>query len=237
MKTYSSAITNYRAAQREFWQIVFLSIKVRDRSTGDSEWFHFSSRDENETVQVRDPQTGSLEYRDYIGGGCIVGMDQLVRSEGTGVRNFSVTLSAVSDDVQDMIQGYDCRDAVVEVHVGEGEDSTGLMVDTPVCEFEGFVDTVDRQDGAAPVEATEPAPSVFVVSMTSHIATLLRINPDMRSHEVGEERGGDDIFIHSDAANQWDIMWGKRGHRHKDGDGGDGKDKRSGDDPNIWGRR
>jgi hypothetical protein len=236
MKIYPNAITTYRTAQKEFYQINLLSFKVRDRASGNPQWFHFSNRDENETIQVRDQSTGALEFRDYVGGGSVVGMDALIRSEGTSVRNFSLTLSGASEEVLDMIQGYDCREAVFEWHIGEGEEGTGLMVDTPVCEFEGFVDAIEHEDAAIDFEASTPAASGFAVSITSHVSTLQRANPDMRSHEVGQERSGDDIFLHSDAANHWDVMWGKRGHRHKDNDGGDGRDRPT-EPGDPWGHR
>jgi hypothetical protein len=119
MKTYSTPITNYRAAGREFYQVDLLSFKVRDRTTGDPQWFHFSSRDYDEEIEVIDQVTGDAELRSYFGGGHIVSLDPIIRSEGTQVRNFSLVLSGTSDQVQDMIQGFDCRGAVFEWRVGE----------------------------------------------------------------------------------------------------------------------
>lgn len=225
MKTYSSPLSSYRAAGREHYQINLVSFQVRDRGTNALVWKHFSSRDYNETINVINQSSGAPEARDYVGGGALVAMDPLIRSEGTGVRNFSLVLSATSTDVLDMLQGYDARDAVFEWHIGEADGETGLLVDTPVCEFEGFVDAADRSDAALGITSGEPSEATFTVSVTSHISTLQRANPDMRSHEVGQERSGDDIFAYTGAANQWAVLWGKRGHRHKDRDGGDGRDR------------
>jgi hypothetical protein len=241
MKTYSSDISAYRGAQREYYQIDLLSFKVRDRSTGDPHWFHFSSRDNDETISVIDQESGDAEFRDYFGGGHIVALDPLVRSEGTGVRNLQLVLSGTSDEVQDMIEGYDCRDAVFEWRIGEGRDDTGLLIDTPVVEFDGFVDTADREDAAVAVDGDEPADTNFRVSVVSHIAALQQANPDMRSHEVGQERNDDDIFLYAGEANTWDVLWGKGGHKHKhDGPGGGGghhgKNGHS-PDPQPWGHR
>lgn len=238
MKTYSSAISNYRAAQREYWQIDLLSFKVKDRTTGDPQWYHFSSRDEDEAITVIDQATGDPDLRSYFGGGHIVAVDQLVRSEGTGVRNFTLVLSGTSDPVLDMIQGYDCRDAVFEWRIGEGEDSTGLLVDTPVLEFEGFVSTIDREDGAVAIDGNDAgASTVFRVSVVSHIDTLQRANPDMRSPEIGQERSGDDIFLYAAESNTWDTLWGKKGHQHKrDGEGRHGRDGGHSPDLSDWGR-
>jgi hypothetical protein len=241
MKTSSSDTAAYRGAQREFYGIDLLSFKVRDRDTGDPQWFHFSSRDTDETISVVNQVTGETEFRDYYGGGHIVSLDPLVRSEGTVIRNLQLVLSGASDEVQDMIQGYDCRDAVFEWRIGEGVDDTGLMVDTPELEFEGFVDTADREDGALTIDSAAPADTNFKVSVVSHIATLQRANPDMRSREVGQERSDDDIFQFAGEANTWDVLWGKKGQKHKHdgpsgGGGHHGKNEHS-PDPQPWGHR
>lgn len=214
MKTYSTAITSYRTGNGGYWQRNFLTFVVRDRTTLAAVTYNFWDGDDNVTVEVRNQSTGALEFRDYWGGGHLLELDPIVRSEGTGVRNISIRLSGVSTQVLDMIQGYDCRDAVFEWHVGEAEESTGILVDTPVCEFEGFIDTVSLTDGSIDVQGGQ-AESSFEISIASHISTLLRPNPDVRSLEVGQERSGDDIFAYADAANTWMILWGKGGKKHK----------------------
>jgi hypothetical protein len=239
MKTYSTAIGNYRAALREFGQVDLLSFRVRSRnSPSEQVWFNFSSRDDDETIFVTDLATGDSEPRDFFGGGHIVALDPLVRSEGTGVRNFTLVLSGASESVLDMIQGYDCRDAIIEWRIGEAEDDTGLLVDSAVLEFEGFVDTIDREDAALTFDGGQPADSNFKVSVSSHIAALQRPNPDMRSPEIGQDRSDDDIFLYAGAANTWTILWGKEGKKGGGKDPGDkdGRDPRP--DPHVdgWGR-
>lgn len=236
MKTYSTALANYRGALKEFGQVDLLSFKVKDRTTGDPQWYNFSSRDEDETIFVTNLATGDSEARDFFGGGHILALDPLVRSEGTGVRNFTLVLSGASDKVKDMIQGYDCREAAVEWRIGEADEDTGLLVDTAVLEFEGFVDTVDREDGALTVADDQPADSNFKVSVVSHIAALQRANPDMRSPEIGQDRSGDDIFQYAAESNTWTILWGKEGKKGAGKNHGDGKGRdRHPNDYDPWG--
>lgn len=235
MKTYSSSISNYRAAGKQFEEIDYVSFQVRDRSTNALVWKHFTTRSYDETVQVVNQSTGSLENRSYVGGGTIVAVPSVVRSEGTKARAMSFTLSGTSTPVLDMIQGYDARDAVIELHIGEADQDTGLLIDTPVCEFEGFVTTIDREDGGVAIDSAEPADSNFTVSVTSHIATLSRINPDMRSREIGQERSSDDIFRFAAASVMWRPKWGKKDHRYRDQRNGDGRDPRPPKDG--WGNR
>lgn len=235
MKIYSTAINNYRAAQRGFWQRNFFTFVVRDKSTGAAVTYNLWDGDDNVTVQVVNQNTGALEYRDYFGGGQIVSVNPIVRSEGTGVRNISVRLSGASPQVLDMVQGYDCRDAVFEWHIGEAEESTGILVDTPDCEFDGFVDTIDLSDGAVDPNGGQ-AESNFDVSGSTYMTTLLRTNPAVRSKEFGNDRSGDGILSHSDAANQWTMLWGKKGRSKNGGSDGDGRDKPSNPNP-VYGHR
>lgn len=227
MKTYSSAITNYRDNGGQYQQIDYLSFRVRERGTNDLVWMHFTSRDYDETVQVVSQTTGELTSRDYLGGGRIVSIPSLVRTGGTKARSMTYTLSGTSDDVLDMLQGYDARDAAFEHHVGEAHQDTGLLIDTPVCEFEGFVTTADREDEGVAIDKGDPANSNFLVSVTSHISTLTRTNPDVRSHEIGQERSDDDVYKFAAASVQWRPKWGKKDHRYRDQKGGDGKDNRT----------
>lgn len=233
MKTYSSAITAYRTANGGFWQRNFLTFTVRDRTTGDPAYYHFWDGDDNVSVYVIRPSDGATVLRDYFGGGHILALDPIVRSAGTGIRNTSLKLSGVSTQVLDMIQGYDCRDGAFEWHVGEAEQDTGKLVDTPVIEFEGFVDTVEHEDGAVDFGGGQ-AESAFTVSIAPHISTLLRTNPDVRSRAVGQERSGDEIFKYASAANTWNPVWGKGGKQH----GGKNRRRRRNrdrpDNPDTW---
>ncbi|MBL0374039.1 hypothetical protein JJB09_18620 [Rhizobium sp. KVB221] len=241
MKIYSSAINSYRNGLKTFNAVHLISFRVRNRSDNTRVWFNFSSRDYNEMIQVVDQSNGSLEYRDYWGDGAIVGADPIVRSEGTGIRNFSVSLSAVHTAVLDMVRGYDARDALVEYNIGEVDEATGLLVDTPVCEFVGYLDSGAFQTGEINPLTSETAESTFPLSINGHKAALLQTNTDMLSRSVGQERSGDDIFRYVDEAPTWNILWGKGGKNKRNvvsHHGTGGKDPRSEPPatPHTWGR-
>jgi len=228
MKTYSSAINNYRASRQQYYAVNLFAFRVWDAVTHAGTWFYFSSRDENETYQVIDPATGALHAIDCWGGGQILDVDPLIRSSGTQIRNLAVVLNGASDQVRDMVQGYDCRDAVAYWYIGEVEENSGLLVDNASLEFEGFINSIDFTDSAVDVYSSAGAPSSFSVSLVSHISTLQLANPDMRSYEIGQERSGDEIFLHTDAAPHWTLLWGKKGRNKKHGgDGGAGDSDQS----------
>lgn len=220
MKTYPSAVVAHRAASKEFYTIHFLSFRVRDNE-GTHIWKCFSTRVENETVEVLNTLTGETTYRDYVGGGTIVSTDPIVRSEGLTITNMQVLLSGTSPEVLDMVYGHDCRDAMVQWHVGEGEEGTGLLLAAPEIEFDGFVVDIERSDAAIGADGAEPSDSVIAVTLAGHMHALDRSNPEIRSYESGKERQGaepgdeDEIFRYAHEANQWDTPWGREGRRDK----------------------
>lgn len=223
MKNYSSAINNYRDSKQQFYAVNIFAFQVYDPVTHAGTWYYFSSRDENETFQVIDPTTGALHAIDCWGGGQILGVDPLIRSGGTTIRNLTMVMNGASQQVRDMVQGYDCRAGIALWYIGEVEENTGLLVDNAALEFEGFIDTIDFQDSAVDVYSNAGAQSSFSIVLVSHISTLQGANPDMRSYEIGQERSGDEIFLHTDAVPHWTLLWGKEGKNKKRG-GGSGED-------------
>lgn len=225
MRTYSTALNNYRTAGKAFWPVHFISFRVKDKVTPASlTWCHFCTGEDNLTVSVTDPDTGGLVSRTFAGSGHIIQMGDVVRSEGAVIRSHSFTLSGASTLVQDMMYGYNCREALFQWFIGELDQDSGLLIDEPQCEFVGFVNTMEPKESPLSVDSTDNAESYVTVSVDSLSAALTDRNYDMRSVDVSEVRGGDKIFSFAGAAHHWNIRWGKEKKREKNrkDDGGDG---------------
>lgn len=217
MRVYSTPITNYRNAGKAFWPIHFISFLVKD--TDDPDLLtraNFCTSDENMTVTITDPDSGDPDERTFAGGGHIVKMGDLVRSEGAIIRTHSFTMSGASTLVQDLVHGYNCREALFQWFVGELDQDTGLLIDEPPCEFVGFVNTIDLNEGALSPDGDGIADSVFQVAIDSLAAALTDRNYDMRDFDVGKARSGDKFFQYSDSAHHWNVRWGKEKKREKD---------------------
>lgn len=228
MRTYSTLLTNYRAAGKAFWPVHYISIRVKDRDNPLAfTWCNFCTFDENMTVTITDPDTGLPVTRTFAGGGHIVKMGDLVRSEGAVIRSHVFTMSGASTLVQDMIHGYNCREGLFQWFIGEFDQDTGLLIDEPPCEFVGFVNTIDLNDSAQTVDGAEASDSLVNISVDSLAAALTDRNYDMRDDEVGKTRGGDRFFEYADSAHHWNILWGKEKKRERDkkgkNDGSGGK--------------
>lgn len=235
MRTYPTELTNYRNAGKAFWPIHFVSIKVKEvADPSDFVWCNFCTSDDNMTVTITDPDTDGADERTFAGGGHIVKMGDLVRSEGAVIRSHSFTMSGASSLVLDMVHGYNCREALFQWFTGELDQDTGLLVAEPQCEFVGFVNTIDIRDAALSVNGGDTAQSDINISVDSLAAALTDRNYDMRDDEVGKTRDGDRFFEFADSAHHWNIRWGKekkrekhkKGNKHKGGgkggSGGDG---------------
>jgi hypothetical protein len=225
MRIYSTAITNYRNSGKPFWPIHFISFTVKDLNDPLSlTRMNFCTAEDNMTVTVTDPDTGLPSERTFGGGGHILNMGDLTRSEGAVIRSHTFTMSRASTLVQDMVHGYDCREALFQWFIGELDADTGLLIDEPPCEFVGYVNTIDLTDGALIVDSDASADSVYRVSVDSMAAALTDRNYDMRDDEVGRTRGNDRIFQYADSAHHWNIRWGKGKKRERDRNGkNDGK--------------
>jgi hypothetical protein len=229
MRVYSSALTNYRNAGKAFWPVHFISFRVKDVDNPLSlTWCHFCTSDDNMTVTITDPDTDETDERTFAGGGHIVKMGDLTRSEGAIIRSHSFTMSGASTLVLDMVHGYNCREALFQWFIGELDQDTGLLIDEPPCEFVGFVNTNDLRDTALTTEGGDTAESTINISVDSFAAALTDRNYDMRDFEVGKARGGDRFFEYADSAHHWNIRWGKEKKREKDKKGKDGREKGGG---------
>lgn len=229
MRTYSTALTNYRNAGKAFWPIHFISFRVKSVDNPLAfTWCHFCTSDDDFTVTITDPDSNETDERTFAGGGHIVKMGDLTRSEGAIIRTHSFTMSGTSTLVQDMVHGYNCREALFQWFTGELDQDTGLLIDEPPCEFVGFVNTIDLRDAAMSIDGGDNPESVFNVSVDNLSAALTDRNYDMRDDEVGKTRGGDRIFEYADSAHHWNIRWGKEKKREKDKKGKDGREKGGG---------
>ena len=225
MKTYSSAITAYRAAGKAFLPVDFISIRVKAlEDPEDLTWVHFCTADEDMTIDLVNPDNGNTISRTFLGGGHIVALPELVRSEGAVIQSHAFTFSGASDDVLNIVHGHNCREAPFQWFVGECDQDTGLLLDMPACELVGFINAAEVSDGAIEIDSSAPAESVISILVDSLAAALTARNYAMRSQEASESRSDDLFYQFTGSAPHWSDRWGKEKKSEKDRKGGSDKD-------------
>lgn len=221
MIEYDPAVVSYNADGKPYWEVDFLYIEGRDKETDAIMNFYFSNLRRDETVGIHDPQTDSTLNRPYLGGGHIVTLPPIKRSQALTIDQHVIELSLVSADVKNMIYGYNLTRAHFEWHKGQLSSETGKLLALPLCEFYGFLDGIDDKT-QAPDDKGKMISTVSI-SVVPHHAELEYSNQIFRSYEEGKKRDGDEIFLWVDEVGDWMIPWGKS--KHKAGDGGHKKDK------------
>lgn len=230
MRTYPTETVNYRAAGRAFWPVHFVTIIGKDKTDpSDLIQFNWTTADDNMTVTVTDPDTETPVSRVFGGGGHLIQMGDLTRSEGAVIRSHSFTMSGASSLVRDMVYGYNLQEALFQWFIGEVDQETGLLLNEPPCEFVGIVNTVEFREGALAVDGQDASDAYCHISVDSLAAKLTDRNYDMRTVDVSESRAGDKFFEYAGAAHHWNIRWGKEKKRERDRKGGkDGQGNKGG---------
>lgn len=187
----------------------FLWIVVRSFETGDpvadGVWSGLGQR----TFDVINPNTGGTTSRTYFGSGNLVQISAIPLVANVTVQSVTIKLSQVADRMNELVRGYDCDQAQVEIHRGLFQKANPrVMVAPAFCRFVGFVDKLDIK---TPAEGGDGA---VTLTCKSHTQELRRANADMRSHESQQLRlAGDAFFADSHVAPSWDQFWGRAAGR------------------------
>ena len=183
----------------------FLWIVARDRTSGDPVTDGLWSDVGPTTADVIDPDTGLTQSRAFTGAASLVSISAVPLVSNLSVQNITITLSQVSDHVRNLVQGYDVKQAKVEIFRGLFDPDTRELADPAPPRFFGFIDEVRI---STPKEGEE---GNVTVTCTSHTQELTRSNPDTRSHESQILRLDGDAF-YRDTANvsEWEQWWGKK---------------------------
>jgi len=179
-------------------------LTARDRSTGDPETGGFWSDLYSRTVTVVDPNTGATASRDYTGLGSLLDVQGITGASDLSAKAATVRLSQVDADVEQMIRGYDLRQAPIEIHFALFTPGTGELVANPYARFVGFVDEATIE---TPVENTEGG---VTLRCMSHSRELTRSNSDVRSDKSQRRRNADDTGLkYVSVMGDLTLNWGK----------------------------
>ena len=203
MRYVPPAVAAARAARVSTHVEVLVWILARNRSTGEVESMGLWSGDD-----VVDFTIGA-ETRTYYGAGALLEVPDIQASTGLEVRTISLTLAAMSPEVETLIRGYDVRFGAVQIHRAEF-GPTGALLGEPERIFKGFVN-------GAPITTPEiGGTGSAALQCVSHSRVLTRHGSVTKSDQVQQSRGGDRFRRYGTLTAAAAIYWGEKKGRGSD---------------------
>lgn len=198
-----AALAERRLVARDFLWIVVRSFETGD-AVADGQWSDVG----NITVDVVNPNTGGSVSRSYFGSGTLIQISDVPLVANLTVQTVAISMSQVSDRVQELVRAYDCKQAQVEIHRGLFDPDSRALVSPAECRFVGFVDTIEIKT------PSENEAGSVILNCKSHSQELTRANSSTRSHADQQARlEGDTFFEDAPVVPLWELFWGRTAGR------------------------
>ena len=174
--------------------LVFVSAK--NRATGDIEQLGLWTGDDHQQFTI------GGQVRTYFGAGNVLDVPPVRTEIGLDVRRYRIGLSAISNEVQTLLRGYDPKGAPVEVHRAEF-DGSGNLIAEPERIFRGWVNGAPITTGAMGGQSTA------ALECVSNTRMLTIYGSATKSDEVQRLRQGDRFRRYATAASSATVYWGE----------------------------
>lgn len=197
---------NYAALQaRELVARDFLWLVARNRSTGASFSYGFWSDVGDVSAPMLNPNTGLSETRNFEGSGTLIQISDIPLVANLTVQTITVSVNQIDPAVENIVRGYDLKQARVEVYRGLFSPVSRQLVAPAINRFIGYVDQVEIN---TPKEGEEGG---ITLTCASHSHEFTRYNPSTRSHEDQKLRDpDDDFFVDASTVGSWEHFWGQK---------------------------
>lgn len=183
----------------------FLWLTARSLQTGAPFSYGFWSDIGDVSAPVLNPNTGLSETRNFEGSGTLIQISDVPLVSNVSVQNVTIQMSQLDPAVENIVRGYDLKQAPVEIYRGLFDPNSRQIVAPALCRFVGFVDTL---------EITTPKENeAGGISLTcaSHTQEMTRGNPDTRSNESQKKRlSTDNFFEDTTVVAEWEHFWGRK---------------------------
>jgi hypothetical protein len=182
----------------------FIWFVVRSRIDGspvtDGYWSDVGSI----TAEVVDPETGGTQERTFFGADGLIQISDIPLVSTLTVQNVTITLSQVSDRINNLVRTYDCKQGQVQVFRGLFDPVSREMVGPAFPRFVGFIDE-------APITTPKEGDIGDVtLTCTSHTQEMTRANSDTRSDASQRLRSStDNFFADTSVVGSWQQFWGR----------------------------
>jgi len=179
---------------------VLIWIEAKNRTNGATETAGFWTGIDDRSFTI-----GGVA-RSYAGAGPVLEMPQIVSQSGVNVQLQEASLNVLTPEVEQVLRGYDARNAPIEVHLARFNPDTNALVDTTRV-FKGWIDSMREVRG--PKDGT----TALAVQMASSSRALTRKLHLLRSDEAQKARTSDRIYRYADVSGSVPVYWGQKKKR------------------------
>lgn len=198
MRALPPALAAYLAARPGAVRVHGLVwITARNRLTGGPETLGLWNGPDAQVFDIGGPRT-------YHGAGSILGLDRITYGSGLDVRMHTLTLSAISPEVEQAVRGYEARLAPVEVHGLVIDPSTNAVVGAPWTMLRGWVDAVEI---TTPGVGSEGGIVLRLASATRALTRTLSLKRGDASQQL---RQGDRFRRYAEISGTATVAWGEK---------------------------
>ncbi|MBZ9653552.1 hypothetical protein [Phyllobacterium lublinensis] len=183
----------------------FLWLKARAIGTGVPFNYGFWSGVGDVQVQVVNPDTGLANTRNFEGSGSLIQISDIPLVANITVQQVSISMSQLDPGVENIVRGYDLKQAGVEIYRGLFDVASRELLVPALCRFVGFVDSVTintpEENGDGGIE----------LACVSHTQEMTRANPDTRSNDSQKRRSATDNFFQDvTTVGETEFFWGAK---------------------------
>lgn len=176
---------------------VLLWIVARNRSTGQPEALGLWTGDDHQEFVI------GGETRLYYGAGEVIEVPAIKAGIGLAVRQHRLTLAAMTEVGEQLLRGWDPRQAKAELHVATMDIDSGLQLGPPVRMIKGTLNKAPETIGPKGGHSQRELTIVTTARRLTFGVPLLRSDKELRRRNPND-RGRE----YADVAGDWVVPWG-----------------------------
>ena len=197
MRILPAAVASFLAGRPDAVRVhTLVWLSARNRTSGQIETMGLWNGPDHQQFNI-----GGL--RDYFGAGNILGLDRITYGTGLDVRMHTITLAAISPEVEQAVRAYDVRLSPVEVHGLVIDPLYNVIVGTPWLALRGWVDEVEIR---TPAVGGEGGIDLRIASATRALTRTLSLK---RGDASQQRRGGDKFRRYAELSGVTSDPWGE----------------------------
>jgi len=203
MITYDSA-TQTVLASPHLAIADMVEVRVRRRSDNSEVREFIWSGAETITQRVRDPFTGAIREESWDGMGQLISVGDFDAVSNISVTSFTVRLSNVSDDVDELFRTYEAKYGTAIFYRSFWNPKTGLFAAPGISEFVGTIENI------AVTDAIDDEYGYVEIEIRSIYHELTRSSPAIISDQWQRVRDpNDELVLHSASLADRTAFWGR----------------------------